>query len=94
MTTFQRTLDMFEDVSELASIKQDFLLLFAEVQKGLRSSDKVRKGVFAEVGALKKENEALKEELTMIKKHLNLGSTNEKISNYSDLPLLQLSFGG
>ncbi len=89
MSTLQRTLDIFEDVSEIASIKQDFLLLFAEVQKGLRSSDKVRKGVFAEVGELKKENQALKEELTLIKRHLNL-EIAEETPSYSDLPLMQL----
>jgi len=89
MSTLQRTLDIFADVSEIASIKQDFILLFAEVQKGLRSSDKVRKGVFAEVGELKKENQNLKEELNMIKKHLNIEVKDEK-NNFSGLPILEL----
>lgn len=85
MSTLQRTLDMFEDTSETASIKQDFLLLYA-------STEKVRRGVYAKVGELKKENESLKMELNLIKKHLNLETKNETI-HIDDLPLLQFANG-
>lgn len=83
MSTLQRTLDMFEDTSETASIKQDFLLLYA-------STEKVRRGVYAKVGELKKENEALKAELDLIRKHLNLECKNEK-TIVDDFPLFQLA---
>lgn len=81
MSILQRTLDMFEDTDETASIKQDFLLLYA-------STEKVRRGVYAKVTELKKENAVLKAEIELIKKHLNIENNNEK-TDFSDLPLLQ-----
>jgi hypothetical protein len=88
MAALQTTIDMFQQFDEISTIKQDFLLLFAEVQKGLRSSDKVRRGVYAEVKDLKKENSLLKEELNIIKKHLNLEINHEE-NLYGDLPIMQ-----
>lgn len=46
-------LDLFE--------KDDVVLLLEEVKKIRESSDKVRKGVFAEVGEVKQEVNLLKE---------------------------------
>jgi hypothetical protein len=82
MSLFERTLDMFEDSSESASIKQDFILLFA-------STEKVRRGVYAKVGELKKENERLRAEIEEIKKLLNMEKKNEKDCD-DDMPLLKL----
>lgn len=82
MSILERTLDMFNDVDETSTIKQDFLLLFA-------STEKVRRGVYAKVTELKKENAALKAEIELIKKHINLEEPHEE-SDFSDLPLLQL----
>ena len=81
---------MFEDTSEIASLKQDFLLLFS-------STEKVRRGCFSKVDAYKKAYEkdlaSINERLDRIEKTLNLGTIqNEKITfNDDDLPLLQLS---
>lgn len=48
MSILERTLDMFNDVDETSTIKQDFLLLFA-------STEKVRRGVYAKVTELKRK---------------------------------------
>ena len=89
MSTLQRTIDMFEDTSEIASIKQDFLLLFS-------STEKVRRGCFGKVDAYKKAYEKdlaiVQERLDRIERYLNLEAINEKINvNDPELPLLQYS---
>lgn len=82
MSCLQHAVDMFEDNSALGLIKQDFLMLYV-------STEKVRKGLHAKVGELKKENLALRAELDAIKKHI--GMTDDKITDVSDLPLFQLA---
>jgi hypothetical protein len=82
MSCLQQTVDMFSDNTEIGVIKQDFLMLYV-------STEKVRKGLHAKVGELKKENLALRSELESIKKHI--GMKDEKISNLDDLPLLQFA---
>lgn len=85
MTSLQRTIDMFEDTGEIASVKQDFILLYS-------STEKVRRGVYAKVSELKKENDRLKSEIDEIKSFLKMGLQSEKVG-IDDLPLFQLAFG-
>lgn len=82
MSCLQHSVDMFSDNSPMGLIKQDFLMLYV-------STEKVRKGLHAKVGELKKENLALRSELDAIKKHLGLH--DDKITDVSDLPLFQLA---
>lgn len=88
MTILQKTVAIFEECSELSSIKQDLLLIYCEVEKKLRSMERVRKGTYAEISELKKENVQLKNELKTIKKILNLEIEDEKtFPSYDELYL-------
>ncbi len=71
---------IFNDQSPLGLMKQDILTMYI-------SNEKVRKGAFAQVGALKKQIIALRKELEEIKQVI--GMKNEKISDLSDLPILE-----
>ena len=82
MSCLQHAVDMFEDNTPLGILKQDFLMLYV-------STEKVRKGLHAKVGELKKENLALQARLDAIEKHIGL--THEKITDLNDLPLIQLA---
>lgn len=82
MSVLQRTIDMFQDNSELGAIQQDFQLLYA-------STEKVRRGAYAKITAQQKQIDQLRDELALLKKHL--GIENEKTLDVSDLPLLQFA---
>jgi hypothetical protein len=77
MNAMEMQLNFFNDNSDLGVLRQEFILLHA-------STEKVRRGCFAKVGAQQKQIDALKQEIEALKKHLE--SKNEK-TNVSDLPL-------
>lgn len=85
MSVLQRNLDLFEDSSELASIKQDFILLYT-------STEKVRRGCFAKNDSTRKELlkliDTINERLDRIERVLDI--KDEVCFVDDETPLLQL----
>ena len=81
MSVLEIQTDLFGDNTPLGILDQKFCKLYG-------SSEKVRRGVFAKVGELKKENLELKKEIEEIKKFI--GMKNE-VSDPVDFPILQFA---
>ncbi len=87
MNAMEIQYDFLADNSPLGLLSQKFDSLYA-------SSGKVRRGCFAQIGEVKKENMELKNEIKSLKDDLEsikkfIGMKNEE-TNFDDMPLLQL----
>ena len=80
-------LDFFknEELCEINSLKEDVLAV-------KKSSDKVRKGMYAKLGELTKECNDLKERLSIMERYICKGGKYELVTTFSDSSSQSSSF--